>query len=97
MASAPSPLSSTVNSVFEAFIKKLGDEKALEPTALNALKESLLLSEDQVFCAKSSLSWKSTQEGGWSCSASLPLLRRLREVEPWPRETISRPTSAVSR
>lgn len=42
MPSVPPPLSSTVSSVFEAFIKKLGDEKVLEGGALEALKESLM-------------------------------------------------------
>ena len=41
MPNAPSPLSATVSSVFDAFIKKLGEEQVLDPAALNALKESL--------------------------------------------------------
>lgn len=42
MANALSLLSSTVSTVFEAFIKKLEDEKVLEPTAREALKQSLI-------------------------------------------------------
>lgn len=41
MASATPPLSSTVSSVFEAFLKKLEGEKVLNAKALEALKESL--------------------------------------------------------
>lgn len=42
MTVTPPPLSSTVSSVFDAFIKKLEDEKVLEPAALEALKQSLM-------------------------------------------------------
>lgn len=42
MASSPTPLSSTVSAVFEAFVKRLEEEKVLEPPAREALKESLM-------------------------------------------------------
>jgi len=42
MANTPPPLSSTATSVFEEFIKKLGDEQILESAALEALRESLI-------------------------------------------------------
>jgi hypothetical protein len=42
MASDPSPLSSTVSAVFEAFIKKLEEEEVVEPGARKALEQSLL-------------------------------------------------------
>jgi hypothetical protein len=41
MASVLPPLSSTVSSVFDAFTKKLEDEKVLSAEALKALKQSL--------------------------------------------------------
>jgi hypothetical protein len=42
MANALSPLSSTVRSVFDAFIENLAKEQVLEPAALQALKENLI-------------------------------------------------------
>ena len=44
MANAAPPLSSTVASVFAAFVKKLADENALAPEAVEALRKCL---EDQ--------------------------------------------------
>jgi hypothetical protein len=44
MADVTLPLSSTVASVFAAFVKKLTDEKALAPEAIEALRKAL---EDQ--------------------------------------------------
>lgn len=41
MAGDLPPLSSTVSTVFEAFIKKLEDEKILEPAACEALENCL--------------------------------------------------------
>lgn len=41
MANALPPLSSTVSSIFDAFVKKLEDEKVLSTEALKALKQSL--------------------------------------------------------
>jgi hypothetical protein len=42
MPTISNPLSSTASAVFEAFIKKLGEEQVLAPPELEALKESLM-------------------------------------------------------
>jgi hypothetical protein len=41
MANTDPPLSSTVSSVFAAFLKKLEDEKTISPEAISALREAL--------------------------------------------------------
>ena len=41
MADADPPLSSTVASVFAAFVKKLEEEKTLPPAAIEALRQAL--------------------------------------------------------